>query len=166
MSVQTTLLFSATVWMTAFAGTLVSSVLIDRIGRRKLCYISVIPFGIIALLLSAFSAGNPVVLVVGFYAISFATWIGIAVLVWVWASELFPTHLRGRSQGICNGFCRLAIAGNIYLVPIALAGVGFSTYIALLSIPMFTIAVLVKLFPDFEGSQKGLEDLADAAGKS
>ncbi|MBV8166239.1 MAG: MFS transporter [Alphaproteobacteria bacterium] len=166
LSVQTTLLFSATVWMTAFAGTIASSFLIDRIGRRKLCYVSVIPFGIIALVLSAFSAGNPVVLVVGFYAISFATWIGIAVLVWVWASELFPTHLRGRSQGICNGFCRLAIAGNIYLVPIALAGVCFSTYIALLSIPMFTIAVLVMLFPDFEGSQKGLEDLAASAGTS
>ena len=160
LSVRTTLMFSATVWLTALAGTLVSAVLIDRIGRRKLCYLSTIPYGIIALLLAAFSRDNPVVLVLGFYAISFATWVGIAVLVWVWASELFPTHLRGRSQGICNGFCRLAIAANIFFVPIALAGVGFSTYIALLSLPMFAIAVIVNRTADFEGSQKRLEDLA------
>lgn len=163
-SIEATLIFSATVWLTALAGTLVSAVLIDRLGRRRLCYLSTIPFGVIALLLAAFSRDNPVVLVLGFYGISFATWVGIAVLVWVWASELFPTHLRGRSQGICNAFCRLAIALNIFLVPIALAGVGFSTYIAILSLPMFAIALIVRRFDDFEGSQRRLEDLAPAPG--
>lgn len=160
LSVHATLIFSATVWITALAGVAVSALLIDRIGRRRLCYLSTIPFGVIALLLAAFSRDNPVVLVLGFYAISFATWLGIAVLVWVWASELFPTHLRGRSQGLCNGFCRLAIAGNIFLVPIALAGVGFSVYIAFLSIPMLTIAFIVSRFDEFEGSGRRLEDLA------
>ena len=74
--------------------------------------------------------------------LSYATWLGIAVLVWVWSSELFPTHLRGRSQGVCNAWCRLAISLNIFLVPMALAGLGFSAYMAILSVPMFLIAVI------------------------
>jgi putative MFS transporter len=162
LSVQSTLLFSASNYLTALIGVLISALLIDRIGRRPLCYLSAIPFGVLALVLAAFSANNPLVLVLGYYGITFAVWVGMAVLVWVWASELFPTHLRGRAQGICNGACRLAIACNIYLVPLALAGVGFGTYIALLSIPMFAIAVIVKLVPDFEGSQRGLEELSAA----
>lgn len=102
------------------------------------------------------------ILVVGFYALSMATWSGIAVLVWVWSSELFPTHLRGRSQGFCNACCRLAIAANIFLVPLALTGIGFSAYMALLSIPMFLIAIIVWFARDFEGNQRSLEELAGA----
>jgi putative MFS transporter len=159
LSMNATLFFSATIWMTSLCGVAVSAVLIDRIGRRKLCYLSVIPFGIIALLMSAFAQKSPVVLVVGYYGLSFVTWLGIAVLVWVWSSELFPTHLRGRSQGVCNAWCRLAISANIFLVPLALADLGFSTYIGLLSIPMFAIAVIVWRFPMFESSVQDLEHL-------
>ena len=161
-STNATLWFSASVWITSLAGVFVSAALIDRIGRRKLCYLSVISYGIVALLLALFAQQSSVVLVVGFYALSLATWSGIAVLVWVWASELFPTHLRGRSQGLCNAGCRLAIAGNIFLVPLALAGIGFDAYIALLSVPMFLIAIIVASVGDFEGSQRTLEELADA----
>jgi MFS transporter, putative metabolite transport protein len=159
LSLNATLFFSATIWLTSLAGVATSAVLIDRIGRRKLCYLSVIPYGIIALLMAMFAQSSPVVLVIGFYALSYATWLGIAVLVWVWSSELFPTHLRGRSQGVCNAWCRLAISLNIFLVPMALAGLGFSTYIGLLSIPMFLIAVIVWRFPLFESSSHDLEQL-------
>ncbi len=159
LSANATLWFSASVWAVSLVAALTSAVLIDKIGRRKLCYLSVIPFGIIALLLSYFAQTSATVLVLGFYALGFFTWLGIAVLVWVWASELFPTHLRGRSQGICNGFCRLAISANIFLVPIALAGFGFSVYIGILAIPMLLIAVIVWANPLFEGSQRDIEEL-------
>jgi MFS transporter, putative metabolite transport protein len=160
LSVNATLLFSATVWVTSLAGVFVSVALIDRIGRRRLCYLSVIPYGVVALLMAAFAQTSPVVLVVGFYALSFVTWAGIAVLVWVWASELFPTHLRGRGQGFCNAACRLAIAANIFLVPLALSGIGFGPYMALLALPMFAVAAIVASVPDFEGSHRTLEELA------
>jgi MFS transporter, putative metabolite transport protein len=162
LSVNATLWFSASVWVTSLIATFISAALIDRIGRRKLCYISVIPYGVIALLLAAFARSSPVFLVIGFYALSIATWSGIAVLVWVWSSELFPTHLRGRSQGFCNACCRLAVAANIFLVPIALSGIGFGAYMAVLSVPMFLIAVIVALAPEFEGNQRSLEELAGA----
>ena len=163
MSISATLFFSATVWITSLAGVAVSAVLIDRIGRRKLCYLSTIPYGLIALAMAAFAQSSPVVLVLGFYALSFATWMGIAVLVWVWASELFPTHLRARSQGVGNACCRLAISLNIFLVPIALAGLGFGNYIALLSIPMFLVAAIVASTPLFETSAQDLERLGAAS---
>ena len=137
--------------------TTLSTFLIDRIGRRKLCYLSVVPYGIVALLLAAFGQSSQIVLVGGFFALAFATWLGIAVLVWVWASELFPTHLRGRSQGFCNACCRLTISANIFLVPIALSTFGFSLYIGLLSIPMFLIALIVSRSPVLEGSHRDLE---------
>lgn len=159
LSNNATLLFTAGVWCVSLLAVLVSAVLIDRIGRRKLCYLSVFSYGIIALVLAAFAQQSAVVLVLGFFALGFATWSGIAVLVWVWASELFPTHLRGRSQGMCNAWCRLAISINIFLVPIALATFGFSLYIGLLAIPMFLVGVIVMTNPIFEGSQHTLEQL-------
>ncbi len=159
-SVTATLLFSASVWITALIGTLAGAALIDRIGRKQLCYLSVIPFGTLALLLAGFARDSQIMLVAGFYLASFAAWSGIAVLVWVWASELFPTHLRARSQAVCNAFCRLAIAINIFLVPAALAGIGFSAYIALLSVPMFAIALIVWRVKLFDSGGQNLEALS------
>jgi putative MFS transporter len=158
-SIDATLFFSGVVWMVSLVATMASTFLIDRIGRRKLCYLSVVPYGIVALLLAAFGQSSQVVLVGGFFALAFATWLGIAVLVWVWASELFPTHLRGRSQGFCNACCRLTISANIFLVPVALSTFGFSLYIGLLSIPMFLIAFIVSRSPVLEGSHRDLEGL-------
>jgi MFS transporter, putative metabolite transport protein len=155
-----TIAFSASVWVTALIGATISSFLIDRIGRRKLCYLSSLPFVVIALMMAGFSQQHPLVLIIGFYGLSLVTWWGNAVLVWVWASEVFPTHLRGRSQGFCNALCRLAIAANIFLVPIALAGFGFSTYLAILAMPVLAIAIIVRCVPLFESSLRSLEELS------
>ena len=76
-------------------------------------------------------------------AFSFFLWLGGPSLQWGWSSELFPTRLRGRSQGFCNGMCRLAISINIFLVPVALASIGFGPFIALLSLPLFAYALIV-----------------------
>ena len=162
LSVNATLLFTAVVWAIGLAGVFIGSRLIDRIGRRKLCYMSAIPHGITALILAFFGKNHPAVLIAGFFVLAFAVWIGVAVLVWVWASELFPTHLRGRSQGFCNACCRLAISANIFLVPIALSSFGFSLYIGLLSIPMFLLAFIVSRNDFFDGGQKGLDELGTA----
>lgn len=162
LSVEATLWFSAAVWMTSLTGTVIGALLIDRIGRRTLCYVSVLPYAGIALLLAAFGQHNPVVLVAGFFAIGLATWSGIAVLVWVWASELFPTHLRGRSQGFCNAACRLAISLNIFLVPLALSSIGFGAYIGLLAVPMLLLALIVSRVDLFDSGRRSLETLEAA----
>jgi putative MFS transporter len=160
VSTSATLFFSASIWLTATIGVAISSTLVDRIGRRKLCYLSTGSFVIFALLQSRFGETSAVALVIGFYGMSLSGWSGNAILGWIWSSELFPTHLRGRSQGVCNGMCRLAISANIFLVPTALASFGFSRYIALLTIPYALNAVIVATHPIMEGNQKSLEELA------
>jgi putative MFS transporter len=160
LSNQTTLLFSTLVWVTSLAGVLVGLTLIDRIGRRRLLYIAVLPEACAALFMAVAGPGNPPLLVGGFFAFSFFSWLGPAVLTWVWSSELFPTRLRGRSQGFCNGACRLAISINIFLIPVGVATVGFTASIVILSIPLFALALLVSLLPFLDSGDRSLETVA------
>jgi putative MFS transporter len=158
-SMQTTLLFSTMVWGTSLLGAIGSFLLIDRIGRKLLCYLSLIPAGCLALLMGLTAGSSPTMLVVGYFAFSFFIWLGGPSLQWGWSSELFPTRLRGRSQGFCNGMCRLAIAINIFLVPVALASIGFGPFIALLSLPLFAYALIVNRIDMFESAGLSLEAL-------
>jgi len=160
-SVQTTLLFSTLVWGSSLLGALGSFLLIDRIGRRPLCYLSLIPAGCFALLMGITAGRSPVMLVVGYFLFSFFNWLGGPALQWGWSSELFPTRLRGRSQGFCNGMCRLAIAINIFIVPLALAGIGFALFISLLSLPLFAYALIVNRIDMFESASVSLEMLEE-----
>jgi putative MFS transporter len=161
LSNETTLLFSSLVWCTSLAGVLVGLTLIDRIGRRRLLYIAVIPEACAALFMAFAGPGNPPLLVTGFFAFSFFSWLGPAVLTWVWSSELFPTRLRGRSQGFCNAACRLAISINIFLIPVGVATVGFTTSIVILSVPLFALALLVGRLPFLDSGGRSLENLTD-----
>jgi putative MFS transporter len=53
--------------------------------------------------------------------------------------------------------CRLAITINIFLVPVALASVGFGPFIALLSLPLFAYALIVNRVDMFESASLSLE---------
>jgi MFS transporter, putative metabolite transport protein len=158
-SVQTTLLFSTLVWGTSLLGSIGSFLLIDRIGRKPLCYLSLIPAGLFALLMGVTAGSSPTMLLVGYFAFSFFLWLGGPSLQWGWSSELFPTRLRGRSQGFCNGMCRLAISINIFLVPVALASIGFGPFVALLSLPLFAYALIVNRIDIFKSEGVSLETL-------
>ena len=160
LSNEATLMFSTLVWCTSLAGVLVGLVLIDRIGRRRLLYLAAIPEGLAALFMAIAGPGHPPLLVAGFFAFSFCSWLGPAVLTWVWSSELFPTRLRGRSQGFCNAACRLAISINIFLIPVGVATVGFTTSIIILSLPLFGLALLVSRLPFLDSGGRSLEAIA------
>jgi len=161
LSNETSLLFSTLVWCTSLLGVLLGLVLIDRIRRRTLLYIAVIPEALAALFMAFAGPGRPPMLVAGFFAFSFCSWLGPAVLTWVWSSELFPTRLRGRSQGFCNAACRLAISINIFLIPVGVAAVGFTASIVILSVPLFLLALLVSRLPTLDSGGRSLEALAE-----
>ncbi len=163
LSPEASLGFSAMVWLTGLAGVFCGLFLIDRIGRRRLLLVAAIPEGLAALFMAFAGPNHPPMLIAGFFAFSFCSWLGPAVLTWVWSSELFPTHLRGRSQGFCNATCRLAIAINIFLIPVGVASVGFTASIVILSIPLFGLALLVSQVPFFDSSGHSLEALAGEA---
>lgn len=161
LSISATLWFSTLVWITGLVGAVGSFFLIDRIGRRRLTMLSLIPAGICALLMGIFGAHDATVLIVFFFAFSFFNWLGAPSLQWAWSSELFPTELRGRSQGVCNAVCRLAISINIFLVPVALASIGFTAFLVLLSIPLFVYAAIVASIGMFETTGQQLEALSE-----
>lgn len=160
LSVTATLWFSTVVWITSLLGAVLSYLLIDRIGRRRLAYLSLIPAGIFAVLLGVLGAHNATLLLAFFFLFSFFNWLGGPSLQWAWSSELFPTELRGRSQGVCNALCRLAISINIFFVPVALAGIGFTPFLVLLSLPMFAYALIVNRISLFESTGQQLEALS------
>jgi MFS transporter, putative metabolite transport protein len=153
LSVTASLLFSAAVWFAGMLGLVTGGFLIDRIGRRRLLYLGTIPAACSALFMS-----------LGYFSFGFFLWLGPAFLFWVWSSELFPTHLRGRSQGFCNGLCRLAIAANIFLIPVGVALIGFRPSIIILSVPLFALALLVSQLPFLDSERLSLEVLTARAG--
>ncbi|HEY1934628.1 MAG TPA: MFS transporter [Acetobacteraceae bacterium] len=160
LSAETSLLFGTLVWCTSLLGVLVGVTLIDRLGRRRLLYVAVIPEACAALFMAFAGPGHPPMLVAGFFAFSFCSWLGPAVLTWVWSSELFPTHLRGRSQGFCNAACRLAISLNIFLIPVGVATIGFTASIVILSLPLFALAALVGACRFLDSEGQSLEALS------
>lgn len=161
LSVRASLAFTGVVWCTSLAGVLTSMLLIDRIGRRRLFYIAAIPEGCAAIFMALAGPHSPALLIAGFFVFSFCSWLGPAVIIWVWAGEMFPTHLRGRGQGFCNAMCRLAIAINIFAIPIGVAGIGFTATILVLSIPIFGMALLVSRLGFLDSEGRSLEFLTD-----
>jgi hypothetical protein len=79
-------------------------------------------------------------LVALFFALGVLVWFGSSAW-WPLPSELLPTAVRGRAQGLGSGLQRFTIAVNVFLVPVLLAGVGFtwtvliSAAVALVLIP-------------------------------
>jgi putative MFS transporter len=160
LSVTASLLFSASIWFVALLGIVCGGLLVDRIGRRRLLYLSAIPEALAALFMAFAGPDSPATLIVGYFAFAFFLWLGPAFLVWVWAGELFPTQLRGRSQGFCNGLCRLAIAANIFLIPVGVAAIGFRASIVILSVPIFALVLLVNRLAFLDSERRSLEALA------
>ena len=163
LSMEASLGFAALVWIVGLAGVLTGLLLIDRLGRRPLLLLAAIPEGLAALFMAFAGPSHPPMLIAGYFLFSFCSWLGPAVLTWVWSSELFPTHLRGRSQGFCNATCRLAIAINIFLIPVGVAAIGFTASIVILSIPLFGLAALVASQPMFDSQNQSLEALEQEA---
>ena len=160
VGVRNALLFSGVIWVLNLCGATSSFFLIDRIGRKKLALISQIPAGIAAVLMGLFGAGNPTVMVSLFFLFGYFNWLGAPSLQWAWSSELFPTRVRGSSQGFCNAVCRLAISANTFIIPLGLATVGFGPTIVLLSIALFLYALITWTVPFFETKGMALEALA------
>ena len=163
LSITASLLFSAAVWVAGLCGLLTGGLLVDRVGRRRLLYIGATAAGCSALIMSFAGPHNPTPLIIGYFAFGYFLWLGPAFVTWVWSSELFPTHLRGRSQGFCNGLCRLAIAANIFLIPVGVALIGFRPSILILSVPLFALVLLVSRLPFLDSDRLSLEALANRA---
>jgi putative MFS transporter len=133
------LLSSALLWVGALLGSCLAWALIDRVGRILSIVISLALTIVVYVLMVTVARGN-VGLVPLFFALGVLVWFGSSAW-WPLPSELLPTAVRGRAQGLGSGLQRFSIAVNVYLVPVLLAGVGFtwtvltSAAVALVLIP-------------------------------
>ena len=154
-------IYSDTIYVLELSGVIVGFILIDRIGRRKLAFISMFGSGLFGIVLSFALLGHVISLIVIPYMVTtFLLWMGSGILVWVWAEEMFPTANRAAGGGISNSFCRFALAGNTYLVPVVIASVGASFFPLIFSLPLFIIGIIVVFYKPLETKNKVLESIA------
>ena len=109
----------------ALLGTVVATLLIERVGRRML---AIPPFFISAVALvtvALFSQQSPLLVVI--CVVSFAFFNSISTtLCSVYPSEVFPTEIRGVAVGFATATSRIGAAAGTFLLPGLMETVGIS----------------------------------------
>jgi putative MFS transporter len=117
------LLGGAVIWVGAIVGSCLAWATLDKIGRITAIAASLVGFVIVYVLMVTVASGT-VALVPLFCLLGVVTWFG-ASAAWPLPSELLPTAVRGRAQGLGSGLQRVSIAVNVLLVPHLLGLLGF-----------------------------------------
>ncbi len=135
------------------AGSLVSVVLIERVGRRKLAippfWISTIALVVVGL----FSQQSPVIIMVCFLVFSFVNAISTA-LTGVYPGEVFPTEICGSGTGFATAASRVGAAAGTFLLPVAMTTLGIgTTMIIAAGISLVGGIVSQMLAPETKGKQ-------------
>ncbi len=129
----------------------------DYVGRRP----TIILGSLLTILFGAiypFVGNEPrLVLGVGFFLI-ISIYILTALLYGVYTSELFPTEVRLRANGICNTFGRGATVASPFLIPPLFSGYGVQGVLGLM-IGLLVIQIIVVALWGIEPAKRGLESL-------
>ena len=149
------ILASGVIWIGALAGSYLAWRTLDRIGRTWSIVGALIGFVVVYVLMVTAAIGTAWLIPL-FCLLGVVTWWGAAAC-WPLPSELAPTEIRGRAQGLGSGLQRLSIGVNVLLVSHMLAWVGFRATVLLAA----GISVLFIPFAlwgrQFEPSRKSLE---------
>ncbi|MBV9858605.1 MAG: MFS transporter [Alphaproteobacteria bacterium] len=118
------------IWVGGLIGSILAFLTIDRIGRLVSSAISLwgcaICMGVLVL-----SIDKPVLFVAVYTIYGVLIWFG-ASSFWALPTELLPTNLRARAQGIGNGLARTMVGLTTWIVPTGIAAIGFAgTFLAL-----------------------------------
>jgi len=156
------LVLPALVQLASLAAVLVSLVLVDRIGRRP-----ILLSGIAAMILGdmvlvgVFAARSSAVSGLGYVGLLLFTMgftFGFGALVWVYAGESFPAHLRslGSSVMLTANLTANALVAAVFLTMLnTLGGAGMFTVFAVLASAGFVM--VYRFAPETKGRQ--LEDI-------
>jgi putative MFS transporter len=126
------------------AGTLVSSLVLDRFERKTTLAVAAAVV-VIGYLLMGFIPTIPVLLIAGFIANIALSFVISATFTFV--PEVFPSHIRGTGAGFANGIGRLAgVAGSFIIsaVIIRYSTVGVFVYLAGVA---FTLILITFMSP-------------------
>jgi sugar porter (SP) family MFS transporter len=156
------LVLPALIQLASLAAVLTSLVLVDRIGRRPIL-LSGIAAMILgdAVLIGVFAAKSSAVSGLGYVGLLMFTMgftFGFGALVWVYAGESFPAHLRslGSSAMLTANLTANALVESVFLTMLnTLGGAGMFSIFALLAILGFFL--VYRFAPETKGRQ--LEDI-------
>lgn len=110
----------------AVAGTVLTAMLIERVGRRRL---AIPPFWVSAIalvILGIFADAPPLVVVSCVLIFSFVNAIN-GTVVDVYPGEVFPTEIRGAGVGFATAVSRVGAAAGTFLMPMSVSALGIST---------------------------------------
>jgi putative MFS transporter len=155
LSAAGALVGGSVIWLGAIIGALLAWKVIDPLGRVRSIVASLIGFVAVYVLMVTVAFGT-VALVPLFCLLGVVTWFG-ASASWPLPSELLPTSIRGRAQGLGSGLQRVCIGINVLLVSHFLGLFGFRGTV------LIAAGVSVALIPyavwgrRFEPSGKSIE---------
>jgi MFS transporter, putative metabolite transport protein len=117
------LLGGSVIWIGALVGSCLAWKAIDRIGRITSIVAALIGFVVVYVLWATVAFGTAWLIPL-FCMLGVVTWWGAAAC-WPLPSELAPTEVRGRAQGLGSGLQRVSIGVNVLFIPHMLVWVGF-----------------------------------------
>jgi len=153
------ILATGVIWIGALAGSYLAWRTLDRIGRTWSIVSALIGFVIVYVLMATVAFGTAWLIPL-FCLLGVVTWWGAAAC-WPLPSELAPTEVRGRAQGLGSGLQRVSIGVNVLLVSHMLAWVGFRDTVLVaagLSVAFIPLALSGRRF---EPARKSLEVASD-----
>jgi len=156
------LVLPALIQLASLVAVLTSLILVDRIGRRPilLCGIATMILGD-GVLIAVFAAKSSAVSGFGYAGLLMFTMgftFGFGALVWVYAGESFPAHLRslGSSAMLTANLTANALIESVFLTMLnTFGGAGMFTVLALLASAGFVM--VYRFAPETKGRQ--LEDI-------
>jgi sugar porter (SP) family MFS transporter len=154
------LLSSIGIGITNLVFTYAGLMLIDRLGRRQLMYIGSVGYIVsLAMVSLAFFAGIKGMMVPIFLFMFIASHaIGQGTIIWVFISEIFPNHLRGKGAAFGTSIHWIFAALIPAMVPWLFNIIGPGTVFATFSIMMVGQLLFTwKMMPETKGAS--LEEL-------
>ncbi|HET7270394.1 MAG TPA: sugar porter family MFS transporter [Rubrobacter sp.] len=154
------ILATAIIQLFAVVAVVVSSRVIDRLGRRPILLGGITGMGIASVILVlAFATGpSPVLAIAGILLFTMAFNFGYGAIVWTYASESFPARLRtkGGSAMLTSDLAANIIVGIVFLNALGALG-GAWTFGMFAALSVLAFAFVYTLAPETKGRQ--LEDI-------
>ncbi|CAL9615747.1 Inner membrane metabolite transport protein YgcS [Streptomyces sp. enrichment culture] len=146
------------------AGAIISVLLIERVGRRKL---AVPPFWVSAaalIVVGVWADLSPLLVVACFLVFSLANAISTA-LTGVYPGEVFPTEIRGAGVGFATAASRVGAAAGTFLLPVVMSDFGVAvTMLCAAAISLIGGVVSHFLAPETKGLQLSEASAPDGGG--
>ena len=151
---STALLSSVGIGVANLVFTLAGVALIDRFGRRQLLYIGSVGYIVsLSLVAAAFALGTKGMAVPIFLFLFIAAHaVGQGAVIWVFISEIFPTHLRASGQAFGSSVHWVLAAAIPSLIPVLFSQIGAAPVFAFFAF-MMTLQLLFvwKMMPETKG---------------